>query len=216
MSVKCFMVTETDRFRASLRRYVYSSNGKCPGPSTYHNADGPEVGVIARERNSDGYWTRGQIEKDNTPPRDDPRWPKKCDSCEYAFTDADEFQLFTDHIYVDEAGKEHSLRSPTPGMMWDATWAPACWKGPDGMSLNVVCPNGHQWCVDSQCSNCTAKDDVGPYGVAHRCWTRTGTPPLIQVGKQFGKTCAAGGGSIQAGDYHGFLGIQGAQPGYFT
>ncbi len=101
-------------------------------------------------------------------------------------------------------------------MMWDACWFDDCWKGPDGRSLVVVCPNGHEWMIDSQCSNCTEKTDVGAFGVAHRCWTRTGTPPLIQVGKQFGKTCSAGGGSIQAGDYHGFLGNCGAAPGFFT
>jgi hypothetical protein len=101
-------------------------------------------------------------------------------------------------------------------MMWDAFWAGPHAQGPDGKSLVVVCPNGEQWMIDSHASNCTNPTDSGPYGVAHRCWTRTGTPPLISVGKQWGKTCAAGAGSILAGNYHGFLGIQGAQPGYFT
>lgn len=216
MSVKCFMVTETDRFRASLRRFVFSSKAKCPGPSEYHNADGPEIGIVTGIKSADGFWSLDSIEKQYTPPRDDPRWPKKCDSCEYLFTDDDEYQFFTDHIYVDEAGTEHSLRKPTPGMMWDAFWTSDYDKGPDGKSLVVICPNGAQWMIDGHASNCTMRDDTGPYGVAHRCWTRTGTPPLIQVGKQFGKTCSAGGGSIQAGDYHGFLGNAGAQPGYFT
>lgn len=217
MSVKCFMVTETDRFRASLRRFVYSSKSTpCPGPWKMHNADGPEIGIFVGIKNADGYWSLDRMEEANRPPKDDPRWPKKCDSCDYLFTDEDEWQLFSDHIYLDDAGKEHSLREPTPGMMWDAFWTSECDKGPDGKSLVVICPNGSEWMIDGFASNCTQKDDRGPYGIAHRCWTRTGVPPLISVGKQYGKTCAAGGGSIQAGDYHGFLGTQGAQPGYFT
>lgn len=217
MGVKCFMVTETERFHASLRRFVYSSKSTpCPGPYKTHNADGPEIGIVVGVRDSEGYWSLDAIEDATRPPKDDPRWPKKCDSCDYLFADADEWQLFTDHIYVDETGKEHSLRKPTPGMMWDAFWAGEWAKGPDGKSLVVVCPNGAQWMIDGHASNCTMPNDSGPYGVAHRCWTRTGTPPLISVSKAYGKTCAAGGGSIQAGNYHGFLGINGAQPGEFT
>lgn len=216
MAVKCFMVQETNRFRASLRRFVFSSDSKCSGPSQYHNADGPEVGILEGARDADGYYKLTRMEEANSPPRSDPRWPKKCDSCDYLFTDADEWQLFSDHIYIDDAGKEHSLRSPTPGMMWDASWSGQWARGPDGKSLVVVCPNGSQWNIDGPCSNCTLPEDRGAFDIAHRCWTRTGVPPLISVGKQFGKTCSAGGGSIQAGDYHGFLGINGAPPGEFT
>jgi hypothetical protein len=217
MGVKCFMVTETNRFRASLRRFVYSSQAKCPGPSTYHNADGPELGILEGIRDEDGFWNLTRLEAKHRPPKDDPRWPVKCDSCDYRFTDADEWQVFSDHIYVDETGKEHSLRDATPGMMWDAFWTDESDKGPDGKCLIVICPNGRQWMIDGPASNCTMKNDTGPYGVAHRCWTRIGTPPLIQVGKQFGKTCGAGAGSIQAGNYHGFLGKPGhAAPGDFT
>src|SRR5258707_10267822 len=63
------------------------------------------------------------------------------------------------------------LRDPTPGMMWDAWWSGEWAKGPDGKCLVVVCPNGSQWMIDGPASNCTMKDDQGPYGVAHRCWT---------------------------------------------
>lgn len=211
MGVKCFMVRSTDRAKLSLRRYW--GDQECSG--SYHNAQTP-IGEgryqIVQHDDGDGHYQRlvEQIDPNET------RWPTACDKCGAVVPDHAEKQLFSDCIYVDDAGKDYSLRDPIPGMMWDASWAPACWKGPDGLALNVVCPNGHPWLIDSQCSNCTMKDDVGPYGVAHRCWTRTGTPPLISVGKSFGKTCAAGGGSIQAGDYHGFLGINGAQPGEFT
>lgn len=43
-----------------------------------------------------------------------------------------------------------------------------------------------------------------PDDAEHRCWIRHGEPPLITVDKN-GLTCAAGAGSIQCRDYHGFL-----------
>lgn len=138
-------------------------------------------------------------------PHGDPRWPVKCEGCDYHFTENDEWQDFTRQIYVDRAtGKEYTLDERVPGMMWYADWMPAAYKGPDGHCLVVVCPGGREWMIDGQASNCTMKQDVGPYGQAHRCWVRHGTPPNITVDKN-GKTCAAGGGSIIAGAYHGFL-----------
>jgi len=68
--------------------------------------------------------------------------------------------------------------------------------------LHAVCPNGRHWDVDSRASNCTLPDDA-----KHRCWVRHGNPrqpSSLHVDKD-GFTCAAGAGSIQAGDYHGFL-----------
>lgn len=68
----------------------------------------------------------------------------------------------------------------------------------DGPVLSVMTPGG-VWRIDSRASNCTM-----PYDYEHRCWVRHGTPPLVTVDKD-GNTCAAGAGSIQCGDYHGFL-----------
>lgn len=100
---------------------------------------------------------------------------------------------------------EH-LASAPPGAMWDATWMHDCKGGyflggpnSDGRFLVVRLPNGHDWCIDSRASNCTTPNDK-----THRCWVRHGEPPNITVDKN-GKTCAAGAGSIQSGDYHGFL-----------
>jgi hypothetical protein len=50
-----------------------------------------------------------------------------------------------------------------------------------------------------QASNCTLPGDK-----KHHCWIRHGEVPNLTVDKA-GVTCAAGAGSIQAGDYHGFL-----------
>lgn len=50
-------------------------------------------------------------------------------------------------------------------------------------------------------SNCTMPDDKN-----HKCWVRHGRPEdgTLHVDKN-GHTCAAGAGSIVAGNYHGFL-----------
>lgn len=68
----------------------------------------------------------------------------------------------------------------------------------DSPTLHVITPGG-LWNIDSRASNCTM-----PYDYDHRCWVRHGQPPMITVDKQ-GVTCTAGGGSIQCGDFHGFL-----------
>lgn len=72
--------------------------------------------------------------------------------------------------------------------------------GPDGICLMVRLPNGHDWMVDSEASNCTRK------GEPHQCWVRHGDPRECRVSvDKNGDTCAAGAGSIQGGDWHGFL-----------
>lgn len=73
-------------------------------------------------------------------------------------------------------------------------------KGADGLNVVCVLPNGSHWYIDSRASNCTLPQDN-----VHRCWVRHGTRGgVIHVDKN-GHTCAAGAGSIQSGDYHGFL-----------
>ena len=106
--------------------------------------------------------------------------------------------------YDTEDGRLH------PGdMLFRAHWAapeddpmrcwPAGWTNCDGRHLVGVLPNGHEWDVDSRATNCTLPDDT-----THRCWVRDGEPPNVTAGKA-GHTCTAGAGSIQSGDYHGFL-----------
>ena len=79
------------------------------------------------------------------------------------------------------------------------------WDNHPGKELHVILPNGHEWNIDGRARNCTLKEDN-----LHRCWIREGEPPHITV-KKTGKiggeggTCTAGAGSIQSGDYHGFL-----------
>lgn len=131
------------------------------------------------------------------PPDGDPRWPTHCE-CGFAFRDSDPYQRWTEMLYRrSDNGELTTLRDAPPGAMWDSWWYP--WKGPDGKSISVKCPNGDQWNIDGQARNCTREVDDG-----HHCWVRHGEPPKLTVDKN-GKTCAAGAGSIQTGDYHGFL-----------
>jgi hypothetical protein len=91
---------------------------------------------------------------------------------------------------------------PEPGdLYWTDDYAGRCfhWDNCPGRHLHAVLPNGHPWDIDSRAANCNRPTDR-----VHRCWVRTGEPPLITAGKS-GDTCSAGAGSIAAGDYHGFL-----------
>lgn len=198
MGVKCFLVEPADRAYHHLRRYSSGSTDAkiCPGPlGTYHNANGPRIGIL-QARVVEHTWRWDPV----STPRTDPRWPKKCDHCEYQFTDADEFQDFVETVWVDMAGKEYTLRHPVPGMMWDAFWCHDTQHvGDDGKSIHVICPDGSQWCIDARASNCTMPQDN-----VHKCWVRHGEPPNLTVDKN-GPTCAAGAGSIAVPGYHGFL-----------
>jgi hypothetical protein len=148
---------------------------------------------------------------------DDPRWPTECvRGCGYRFTPDDRWQVWQEQLYqradtgevVTTRGRSvedppDAPRPAPPGAMWDAWWLPdtPAWRGPDGMSLMVRLPDGHDWLVDGEASNCTRKGDH-----SHKCWVRHGDPRRgeVTVGKD-GETCAAGAGSIQSRGYHGFL-----------
>lgn len=195
MGVKCFWLEPTRTVRRELRRYVSSARGgRCPGPLGYHDAE-TFIDVVPGIFDERGFLTE-------LPAGDfagDPRWPMQC-SCGYVFKPEDERQVFTSPLYRRaDTGDEMTLRDAPPGAMWDAWWYGEWSPGPDGKHLIVKCPNGHEWFIDGPASNCTMK-----YDHVHRCWVRHGEPPLITVDKN-GLTCAAGAGSIQAGDYHGFL-----------
>ena len=98
--------------------------------------------------------------------------------------DGSQGRLEPGDLYFNFDKKEHSCHT---------------WNNCEGKHLIAILPNGDHWDIDGRARNCTRKDDK-----THRCWIRTGTPPDITVGKD-GDTCQAGAGSIQSGDYHGFL-----------
>lgn len=216
----CFLLEPTLSHRRWLRRYAGIPTGETRGPCSgthdavrflddVHESDSPELG-------------------DDAFSHDDPRWPTHCDACGYEFHPVeDRWQLFTlklhevtksvDENYVRVGGIFHLhpnkvFNGGAPaGAMWDASWMgermenwdpskPWYLFGPgdDGRILCVRTPGG-DWIVDQRASNCGLPNDN-----AHRCWVRHGEPPDVTVDKA-GVTCNAGAGSIQAGDYHGFL-----------
>lgn len=189
MPTKCFLLTETDRMYVHLRRFCFD-NDKCPVHG-YHNAR-TLVGDAPKVKNVD----HNAVDIP-TPPRDDSRWPTFCD-CGYKFLSTDEWQLFIRQQYIDkETGKLTSWERAEIGAMRYIDWIQDM-VGPDGRTLEVKTPGG-DWIIDSMATNCTMKNDR-----IHRCWVRHGIPPMITVDKN-GNTCAAGAGSIQIRDYHGFL-----------
>lgn len=194
--IKCHFLEPTNRAKQFLRRYCHSSlsdaANKCPLPFGYHNAS-TLVATI-------------EISADEIIPNVDPGtfpgspfWPRAC-GCGYVFSSNDEWQVSHDRIYVRQGtGEELGLREARVGDMWDASWYPDSWKGPDGRSLICMVPTNHHWHIDGRASNCTMPEDS-----VHRCWVRHGEPPNLTVDKN-GVTCAAGAGSIQTADWHGFL-----------
>ncbi len=199
MTIECFMIKATDEVARSLRRYAGGS--KCPSKAKWiHDASMP-LDTIQKPLQDAKPHTDGTLSGD-LHPHDDPLWPHTC-VCGYVFAEDDTWQLLENRMYAIAGGKQMSKRDwlKEPGAMWDAPWYP--WKGPDGLSLVVVLPNGLTWNIDGPANNCTEADDYRQE--RHHCWTRSGTPPGITVGKADGPTCKVGAGSIKAGDYHGFL-----------
>ena len=191
--IKCFWLEPTDREKRYLRRYA--SGSSCSGPMSYHDAmnfldESPEVA------GTDGYWQdSGQTAADF---KGHPLWPTHC-SCGYEFQEKDEWQLFSSHIYRrTDTGEEMTLRDAPDGAMWNASWYPDNWKNEDGKCIICRVPNNHDWNIDGPASNCTRPNEK------HYCWVRHGEPPNLTVDKN-GDSCAAGAGSIQTKDWHGFL-----------
>ena len=79
----------------------------------------------------------------------------------------------------------------------------AGWSNCDGRHWEIVCPGGEVWDINSRARNCTKRQGT-PGWDTHRCWVVHGEPPNVHVDK-VGDTCAAGAGSIQTSNWHGFL-----------
>lgn len=207
MPWKTFWMESTGRERVGLRRYARDPNDKEPKwtcESGYHDAlvwTGEEVVSVLSER---GTRTSQSV----TIAADDPRWPAKCERCDYEFSGMDERQVWTELLYQrGDTGELRSLHSkyaapgaPTaePGAMWDATWMPPNWRGADGIALMVRCPRndrdetktGSDWPVDMPSTN---------RGLP---WTRTGDPRKANVTANPSISIGAEG---QPGSYHGWL-----------
>lgn len=208
----CVWLKRLGRERQELRRYSKAEG--CVGPYKYHNADswiGDFKSTLNRDYEGD---STGMID------HKDPRWPTRCGRCDYQFVSTDHWQYNRTRLYSYKGPYGHlvvTIRNCPPGSLYDAKWLDGYdWAiGPDGIALHAVCPNGRHWHVDGQASNCTLPQQVPVPGKPgwttfvrnHYCWVRHGDPKhpsTLHVDKA-GVTCAAGAGSIVAGDYHGFL-----------
>ncbi len=173
--IKCFMIELTERSRRWLRRYS-SGDGKCRDGG-YHNI---------HTRIEDGAADEPSVSGPTAWPLDDPRWPAVC-SCGYRFTDKDERQLFTLHVWRRTDDGEEFVLHPNmegtapPGAMFRADWLEPRYVGSDGISLGLVTPGG-TWLIDFPASSGGGR------------WTRTGTPPMITAMP-----------SILTPSYHGWL-----------
>lgn len=207
MSYPCFFLEETDQTRLLLRRFA--SGTACPKGS-YHDAMVFLKNVPTRRiTEPDGSW-HYDSHCEEKPGKDDPRWPLACD-CGHLFAPEDTYQLFCDRLYRRlDTGEIMTLREAPAGALWYGAWLEdweGIWKGPDGRILMCRTPSG-DWNIDSRASNCTMPEDEH-----HRCWVRHGDPtdPLgLKTGQPLhvdkaSLTCQAGAGSIQCGNYHGFL-----------
>lgn len=199
-----FWVEETGQCLVALRRYTNHTGGWTCAEG-WHNAMSEQVGITPNNLDDEGIIHPEPGEFDH----DDPRWPTHCErGCGYAFTEDDRWQVWTDRQYVNPAtGEVYGKRDLPPGATYSAPWYRKFYSQQtppdDGITLCVKLPNGSDWCVDSEASNCNRK------GEAHSCWVREGDPRQCKVtvgkGGNVGNTCSAGAGSIQSGDYHGFL-----------
>lgn len=114
-------------------------------------------------------------------------------------------RLDTGEIVATDVWSLSSCRVAGAMFWWSLSSAEADERRPgshhffSGPQLTVILPDLQPWDIDSRASNCTMPDDF-----EHRCWIRHGEPPANTVDKN-GLTCAAGGGSIQTGSWHGYL-----------
>lgn len=194
----CFLVEETEREFVWLRRYRNSSSATCSGNYGYCNAMAYFAMWDARLDAEGRRHPQPMVDHKN------PRWPKTCEYCGYEFTADDQWQMFGDTIMRANDGREWPMRMLPTGAMWYPSWMQDPERsihspGPDGKVLQVICPDGTPWVIDSRANNCDRKDDD-----EHKCWVRHGVPPNVSVGKD-GNTCGAGAGSILTHNYHGYL-----------
>jgi len=204
MTTQTFWMERTDQVAVGLRRFTYGDGGYDCAHGHHHAL--VYTGLEPADYAPEGYLApRPMVEND-------PRWPSRCVSCDYEFTDEDEWQMWQEQVYrrtdtgelrvLHQSCGADELGAPSaePGACWDAWWMPFS-KGPDGMTLMVRCPDGHDWMVDSRASNCGLPDDD-----VHRCWVRHGDPRQCHVTvDKDGLTCSAGAGSIATPNWHGFL-----------
>ena len=187
MSLRCFLLTKTDRVCVELR--VYDGDRVCIAGRGPHGTYCESITIIDPDAPRSA-WVE-ELPKNHTRARselvseDDPRWPLACERCGVPWSDKASRQLNADPLWSGSPdGQRHVLEDCPEGAMWDAEWMHGYdghYNPADGRSLMVKCPGGGEWNIDGPSTNGSG-------------WTRTGTPPEITVTP-----------SIQTANYHGHL-----------
>ncbi len=198
--IKVFFLKPTNRFEQKLRRAIDDCTERCPAvPQPYSYCCGTNTIAVIE---ADYHPTSGQVEW----PRDDERWPEKCEECGKEFGDSDLWLVDYERLYVNSAGMMWTLRDAPVGACWEAPWLAENhdWRGHDGRCLVLRLPNGKghvDWSPDMRASNCGMPEEK-----THKCWVRHGRPEdgNLHIDKE-GHTCNAGAGSISLDKWHGFV-----------
>jgi hypothetical protein len=177
--IACFMLDPTGWYRIRLRRFVFSSEEKCPATKNYHDAE-----TVIGKIEAPDYPVSGDLH-----PHDDPLWPKAC-RCGYEFLESDQWQLTHSEVYRRrDCGDDMTLFEAPAGAMWYADWlinVNPSYSGPDGRCLVVKTPGG-EWYPDR----------LSRQG---RPWSRAGDPPDVTASPSILITDVDGNET-----YHGWL-----------
>lgn len=207
-SIPTFFCEQVEPLTRRMWYRRYSSETQCPGHFCHNAQIFLRDEQFAWKGKGDRQCYPDTFEEQRVTPKT--AWPTKCDYCEYQFLATDEYQIFYDLLFKRlDTGELVAKRDIGPGGLYYDPFDGLYYgrdghefgPGPDGKYLVATCPNGSGWLVDSRASNCGKPKDNN-----HKCWVRHGDPKSgkLHVDKN-GVTCTAGGGSIVAGDYHGFL-----------
>lgn len=206
MGIKTFWLEPTNERMVGMRTYTWQDHEGWTCQAGWHESE-----VVYVERRP------VQLDPDGRekPYADDPdwTWPTDCKRCGIEIPSPHR-QVWSQRIWrrTDTGEERFNHSNPDvaapgipiaePGASWDASWLKAMYPDTeDGIVLIVRCPDGHDWTVDSRARNCTMPDDD-----VHHCWVRHGDPRECRVTvDKDGVTCAAGAGSIQTPNWHGFL-----------
>jgi hypothetical protein len=165
----------------------------CPGPRAHH---------LGRRHLIDSPRLDDEAVGGMPDHHPDASWPPHCDGCQAPAPPEAAREIERRRLYDTASG------DPEPGDLYWADWfgcearGGRCvhgWTNCDGVHLLAVLPSGELFDLDGRASNCNQ-----PHETLHRCWVRHGQPPRITVDKR-GLTCGAGGGSIAAFEFHGWL-----------
>lgn len=172
MGIPLVVANPTGMYRRDLRRFTYGSRGEpCPGRIQGQFPMGHDATATIE------YVTEAEAElvHGNNWPTDDERWPTKCESCDYLFADADEWQRNDLKMFRRPDGFEFAhwggLRHVPPGTMWRIPWADKHYSAHHPQHIESWCvalPDGGQWITSQVASG-------GGY------WTIEGVPPAITV-----------------------------------